>query len=152
VDQLAISFATPLRIIVSEEAPLPLPLPRLTIWCGPFSVTITGAVIMFTMPVNHRIKMQVSYVDAAGNPATVDGDVTWSTSDATIGSVTVDPADSTICVVTSLTKVGQVQITATADADLGEGTRSLVTLCDISIVAGEAVAGTIQPVGTAEPV
>jgi hypothetical protein len=40
-----------------------------------------------------------------------------------------------------------VQITATADADLGAGVRNLVTVCDITIVAGEAVAGTIAPIG-----
>ena len=49
-------------------------------------------------------------------------------------------------------ELGQVQITATADADLGEGTRELVTLMDVTIVAGEAVAGVIQPLGEATPI
>ena len=43
-------------------------------------------------------------------------------------------------------------MTATADADLGEGVRRLTTVCDIEVVAGEAVSGTIQPVGEPEPV
>jgi hypothetical protein len=47
--------------------------------------------------------------------------------------------------------VGQAQVTATCDADLGDGVRELITLCDIEVVGGEAVAGTIQPVGEPDP-
>ena len=107
---------------------------------------------MYTLPVDHSVLMQVSYTDARGNPATIDGDVTWESSDTSIISVTVDQADSTICRATPVGTVGQAQVTATCDADLGEGTRELVTLCDIEVVGGEAVAGSIQPVGEPEPI
>ena len=107
---------------------------------------------MFTMPINYFIELQVSYVDAGGNPAAIDGLVDWESSNGAVVKVDVDPTDSTKCTMTSLAEVGQVQITATADADLGTGVRSLVTLMDVTIVAGEAVAGTISPVGSAQPV
>jgi len=65
--------------------------------------------------------------------------------------VTPQTGDSTIVTVVPVGPTGQIQITATADADLGAGVRNLVTVCDIQIVAGEAVAGTISPVGAPTP-
>ena len=106
---------------------------------------------MFTLPVDDAVKMQVTYVDAEGNPAKVDGPITWASSDETLAEVEVDSADSSIVTVTPVGPTGQVQITATADADLGDGVRELITVCDMSLVAGEAVAGTIQPVGAPFP-
>ena len=81
----------------------------------------------------------------------VDGPVVWTSSDDNILNVTVDPSDSSLCTVQSLTTVGQAQVVATADADIGTGVKTLVTTMDVSVVAGEAVAGTITPVGSASP-
>lgn len=106
----------------------------------------------YTLAVGTQVHVQVSYVDAAGNPATIDGDVSWSSSDETIATVMADAGDSTKAIVRAVGKLGQAQITATADADLGEGVRALITPMDVEIVAGEAVAGTIAPVGGAEPI
>lgn len=117
-----------------------------------FSVKTKGNRIMYTLPIDHKVKMQVSYVDAHGNPATVDGPVTWSSSDATRLTVTVDVTDSTICEVVPVGPLGQVQVTASADVDMGTGVKQLLTIADISLVAGEAVAGTIAPVGDPVPV
>ena len=149
MNQLEISFGTPLRIVVAQEEPQQV-FARLTITHGPFSYTAEGD-IMYTMPISYGVELQVAYVDAGGNPAVVDGPVAWSTSDASIVSVTVDSTDTSKCMMSSASKVGQAQITATADADLGTGVRNLVTLLDVTIVAGEAVAGTIAPVGEAAP-
>ena len=107
---------------------------------------------MYTLPVDHLVKMQVSYVDAAGNPAVVDGSVHWETSDESIATITVDAGDSTIVTVMPAGDLGQVQIRAVADADLGSGVRNLVTIADITVVVGEAVAGVIQPISEAEPI
>jgi hypothetical protein len=107
---------------------------------------------MYTLPVDHLVKMQVAYTDAAGNPAKVDGAVAWATSDTAIATVQADQGDSTICTVTPAGKAGQVQVTATADADLGQGVRQLITTADIDVVAGEAVAGSMQPLGEPEPI
>jgi hypothetical protein len=43
-------------------------------------------------------------------------------------------------------------MTAYADADLGERVRELATTMDVTVMAGEAVAGTITPVGEPEPI
>jgi len=103
----------------------------------------------YMLPVGKRIPVQIAYVDADGNPAKVDGAVAWSSSDAAVGSVLVDTTDSTRAWVDSLA-VGDYQINATADADLGSGVRELVTFFAVTAVGAEAVAGTISPVG--EPI
>ena len=147
--RIEISFTSPLKIVQVEE-PSPI-LAVLTITYQRFTITAKGDRFMFTLPVDDAVKMQVTYVDAEGNPAKVDGPITWASSDETLAEVEVDSVDSSIVTVTPVGPTGQVQITATADADLGDGVRELITVCDISLVAGEAVAGTIQPVGAPFP-
>jgi hypothetical protein len=148
--RIEIAFVSPLRVI--HEDALPLGRQFLTIAYGGFVVTAEGDHIMYTLPIGMAVKMQVSYIDAAGNPAKVDGDVRWQSSSEDIVTVEVDTTDSTICTVTPQGDLGQVQVAASADADLGGGVKELITTCDISVVAGEAVAGTITPVGEPTPI
>jgi len=143
--RIEITFGNALQI-VETDAPRGYSILKIT--HQGFIIEVEGDA-MYTLPVDHYVRMEISYVDAAGNAATVDGDVSWVCSDDTVAHLDVDASDSSIVRVTPL-KVGQVQIVATADADLGEGIRELKTPCDIEIVAGEAVAGTISPIG--EPV
>ena len=110
-----------------------------------------GTDMAYTLPGDKLVTMRVDYVDADGHPATVDGEVTWASSAAEIADVQVDAGDSHICTVTPGTTLGTAQITATADADLGAGVRELITTLDVTVVAGEAVAGTISPVGDPQP-
>ena len=105
----------------------------------------------YKLPNDHAIQLKVSYVDAKGNPAPVDGDVAWASSDETIARVTVGD-DTTACMVYPGDQIGQAQISATADADLGEGVVELITTGTIEVVAGQAVAGTIEPVGDPIPI
>lgn len=149
MNQLEITFGGPLRIEVVPPQPQPGIIARLTVTLNRFK--ITGENLMYTLPVDHTVSMEVSYVDAAGNAAAVDGEVAWQSSDPAIVTLTVDDSDSSIVQVTPVGLAGQVQVTAIADADLGQGVKNLVTVCDINVVAGEAVAGTIQPVGDAQP-
>jgi hypothetical protein len=121
-----------------------------TIRCRDFVVTARGKDMAYTLASGMQVHVKVSYIDAAGNPAVVDGEVAWSSSNPSIATVAPEGADS--AVVRAAGPTGQVQITATADADLGDGTREIVTPMDVSVAAGEAVAGTIEPVGGAEPV
>jgi hypothetical protein len=115
-------------------------------------LTTTGENMAYTLPGDRLIVVRVDYVDGAGHPATVDGDVTWSTSASEIASVTVDAGDTQQCTITPAGTLGTAQITATADADLGSGSRELVTMLDVTVVAGEAVAGVISPVGEPQPI
>jgi len=119
---------------------------------GQFSATAKGDHMAYTLAAGMKIQFQVGYVDANENPATIDGEVTWSSSNDALCTAETDAADSSICTVSAVGATGDVQVTATADADLGGGVRELVTLLDVHIVAGEAVAGTISPVGEASPI
>lgn len=149
--RLEIVFTNPLRIVEEVEEPS-IGKQLLTIEYEQFSIIVEGDHVMYNLPVDHQVNMEVTYVDANNNPAEVDGAVSWSSSDTDIVTVRVDGQDSAICTVVPVGKAGQCQVTATADADLGSGVRSLVTICDIEVVAGEAVAGSVQPLGEAQPI
>jgi hypothetical protein len=103
----------------------------------------------YKLPVGKQITVKIAYVDAGGNPATVDGPVKWGCSNAEITLVGASGQDSTQAYIAGLT-AGDSQVNATADADLGDGTRELVTFFDVTVIGAEAVAGTISPVG--EPI
>jgi|SRR5215831_16476728 len=149
MDQLEISFGTPLRIILTEEKPQPSS--TLTVTDKQTSITLKGNA-MYTMPILYAVGLQVKYVDAGGNPARVDGEVEWASSDPAVVTIQPDTQDTSKCGIASTDNVGTAQVTATADADLGSGVRELITILDVTVVAGEAVAGTIAPVGSAEPI
>lgn len=144
--RVEIWFGNPLRIM---EVPAPPPHGKqfITIRFENFTLTSQGDHVMYTLPVDHSVLMQVSYVDARGNAATVDGEIAWQSSDEAIIKIAIDAQDSTLCRATPAGAIGQAQVTATVDADLGDGVRELVTLCDIEVIGGEAVAGSIQPLG-----
>jgi len=125
---------------------------KITIQYGGFSITGWGDNMAYKLPDDKTIAVKVAYVDAKGNAAAVDGDVTWSSSDDAIATVTADGSDSMSALITPVGPLGQVQISVTADADLGEGIRELITITDLEIVAGEAIAGTISPVGEPQPI
>jgi hypothetical protein len=134
-----------LRVAPPEAKPI------LTVTYGRFIATAEETMAV-TLPAGHQITVEVSYVDNKGNPASVDGEVAWTSSNSEIAEVTVDPADSMTATVQAIGGIGDAQITATADADLGEGTKELVTFLDMHVIPGEAVAGTINVVGTTEPI
>ncbi|MBT1509447.1 hypothetical protein KIP88_02935 [Bradyrhizobium sp. SRL28] len=151
VSRVEIVFANVLKVMEVGEEPLPRVHTLVTVKYEQFAITMEGDHVMYNLPADHTVTMQVSYVDGAGNPAQVDGDVTWFTANEELATIEVDASDDTICKVIPKA-IGRTQVSARADADLGEGTRELLTVCDIMIVAGEAVAGSIQPTGEPQPI
>ena len=105
----------------------------------------------YTLPVTFGLNVSVAYTDQWGNPAAVDGAVGWTSSDEAVATVQPTCDDGMEALIQAGTKVGQAQITATADADLGAGVRALTTLMDVQVIAGEAVAGVITPSGDPIP-
>jgi hypothetical protein len=148
-----IGFANPLTIIVQNASP-PAPSKAgvmVTSKCD--GITVKGmAPIMYTLPDDKQVEVQVAYVDAKGHPASVDGEVDWTTSDQAICNIAVNPDDSTKVMLTPAANLGTAQITATADADLGEGVTEIITILDVQIVGGQAVSGTIAPTGEQQPI
>ena len=124
----------------------------MTIRYEAFTITAKGQGMAYKLPNDKMIAVKVAYVDSKGNPAQVDGNVSWESSDEGIVTIEVDSGDQMQAKVFPVGPAGQAQISVTADADLGEGVREIVTTSDIDVVAGEAVAGTISPVGEPQPI
>lgn len=142
-------------LIEQVEQPSPEP-PRAGAWitakCGGFTVRARGPTIMYTLGNDKTVTVSVTYQDSKGNQAEVDGDVVWSSSDTNIVDVEVDGNNSTLATVTPGDALGQAQVIATADADLGEGVTEIVCTMDITVVAGQAVVGVITPIGPSHPI
>ena len=96
---------------------------------------------MFTLPDDKVANGAITYVDAKGNPAKVDGVPAWSSSDDAVIAV-AQAADGMSAVITPM-GLGTAQVRIEADADLGSGVVSLVTLGDVEVIAGTAVAGVL---------
>lgn len=115
---------------------------KLALWwrltCGRWTITIPMEDAMITMVIGYKLPMHILPVDAAGNPARVDGVPTWALSDGVYGTLTVD-VDGLGATFVPAGILGAVQIRVDADADLGEGVRTLTGLLDVQIEAGEAV-------------
>lgn len=113
-----------------------------TAYLYPYIITAKGNQMAYTLPVDKMIVLEVKYVDAHENPAKVDT-VSWSASNSKV-TAEVDSGSMSMCTVTPSGDVGTVQVVADADADLGTGVRHLITAFDITLVAGEAMAGVIE--------
>lgn len=94
---------------------------------------------MFVLTDIQRVTLHFEVIDAAGNPAAIDGTPEWGSSDEAI--LTVAPADDGMsAMVTTVGPLGAAQIHVTADADLGEGVRPLTGILDFEVHGSEAVA------------
>lgn len=104
------------------------------------------------------VKLFIQPIDAKGNPAPVEaGTVVWVSSDPTIITVGPDPDDATNELKQVATAVGpltadgaSVQVSVSADADLGAGTTTINGTLDITVVASQATSVTINT-GTPTP-
>jgi len=118
---------------------------------GNFETTLIGGHMAYTLPVGMAVDVMVAYSDARGNPAAVDGPVVWDSSSTDVVTAVASNDDPSVCRVSAV-NLGSAQVNATADADLGAGVKTLVTTMTVTVVAGEAVAGTISPVGEPIPI
>jgi hypothetical protein len=133
-----------LKILLEE------PKTRVFITASYGNFTVKGEGNMaYTLPVDMGLRVAVSYVDAKGNPVDLpQGNVSWDTSDPTIVHVDPDQGDDQQAFITPIGTLGNAQITCTGSN--ADGSKVIATL-DITIVAGNAITGTIQPQGAPEP-
>jgi hypothetical protein len=90
-----------------------------------------------------RVRL-TSITDRAGNPAPIQGVPDWASSDPTLMTVTADPdgaGDPTLALCVPMDGAADqlVDVTATVDADLGEGVQPIVGVINWAIVGGRAV-------------
>ena len=136
--RLEIYFATPLRL----EFP-----PKRT-YKGILNLTtdsmeIKGENMATTVQVGHLGEIDVTWVDESGKSAKVDGLTTWATTDSTIVTVQVATGNSQIANWRTVA-IGTAQIQASADADMGEGVKTITSTMDFTVIGGEAVGGQMQ--------
>lgn len=155
---ITLHFADPLKLVVAEIPPPPPPRPSGAVTSivttkldGGFAITARGPTMAYVLPDGMQVGLQISYVDAEGNPAKVDGVVAWSSANDDIAHVIVEGSDGLNVTLLGLSP-GMTQITAKADADMGDGVRALITTLDVEVAPGEAVAGTITPTGEPETI
>lgn len=89
-----------------------------------------------------QVVVSLTTVDAAENPGKIDGTPQWSSSAPDI--LTVTPADNGMSAVIRttgrLTAEGEaVQVSATADADLGAGVTTLTAVQEFAVSGSQAV-------------
>ena len=72
-----------------------------------------------------------------------DGPTSWESSDPSILKVEVSTGNSLISNVYSQGPIGTATIQASADADMGQGVRTVYATYDIVVVKGDAVGGDI---------
>ncbi len=82
----------------------------------------------------------ISFTDAKGKPAKVDGVPTWASSDPTIVDTVTAAADGMSATLHVTDTIGASQITVTADVDLGSGVSNQDFVDTVSVIAGDAVA------------
>jgi hypothetical protein len=139
---LWVSFATPLRIQIESVSPAPAEL-RAVFTLLIASVIVKGENMSTTMQAFSLASVSVEWKDATGSPAHVDGPTTWQSSDPSVVKATVSAGNPQICNLESFAKIGDVSIQATADADLGQGVRTVTALLAITVIGGEATGGDI---------
>lgn len=102
---------------------------------------------MLILPTDQKVKALIEPVDAKGNPAKVDDDPQWTSSNDQIAAVAAEPSDGTGIFkawVTPGALLGTCQINVTADADLGSGITTIAGVLDVQVVGGTAVGFNIQ--------
>lgn len=136
-----------------EPHPEPPPQPRWRIGKVPFSIHFTGNFDMNLKDNAAPQSVSVDWVDSRGKKAPVEaGSLTIVSSDENLvkvvddgaGNFTVEPGalDGVDADVNGV--IGTATVTATADADLGDGKTDVAAVGAVVVVAGDAVLGNLS--------
>ena len=98
---------------------------------------VRADIMALIMTNSQEVDLAIQPLDKRGKPAQVDGVPVWSSSDP--AKVEVAASDDGLSCVAKALNNGTVQISVSADADLGDGIRALTGTLDLEIVSGEAV-------------
>ena len=113
---------------------------RFDLRIGTFAVSFTGDFTML-LPDDKSVFASVSFTDAKGKPARVDGIPVWA-SDNDDAATVVAADDGMSATVTPGTLTGPepwtANITVTADADLGEGVQPIIGTGSVTVTGGTA--------------
>lgn len=115
--------------------------PELAILLGPISEQKASQKVPLTLQITDSQEFDISVgggVDKKGNPAGIQGDVLFESSDA--GILELSNVQSRSVHVRAVGALGIAQITLTADVDLSdEGVKNINDQVTVNVVGGEAV-------------
>jgi hypothetical protein len=103
---------------------------------------ITGDLKTMFLTDSQEVDLAIKPVSRKGNPAQVEGAPVWQSSDPAIVEA-IPSQDGLSCVAKAVGPVGHAQLGVSADADLGEGVRTITGIFEIDVVAGEAASLTV---------
>ena len=89
-----------------------------------------------------QVEVTINPVNRIGQPAPIDGDVVWESTDPTVGEITGLSADGRTATLVARS-AGASQIRAVFDADLGGGVRSVESSGAVEVTLAEAVTGVL---------
>lgn len=100
-----------------------------------------------TITDSQQFTLAAQGVDKKGKVTSVDGAVSFASSDPVLVVTPIDNLSANIVVgdVSAVTLPFNAQITATGDADLGAGVVPVTGVLDVTIVAGQAVNLVLTP-------
>lgn len=96
------------------------------------------------LKVNQNLPVSVKFKDKFGNDAAVDGVPVWAVTDVALADLEV-AADGLSAVLKPKGAVGTLKVQVTADADLGEGVKSILGELEVQLLPGEAVTVELTP-------
>lgn len=102
----------------------------------------TRVVHMF-LKVSQELPMLIEIKDKFGNPAQVEGAPIWALDNPALGTLLV-AEDGMSAKLTPAGQIGAFKVQVSADADLGEGVKSIIGELDVELLAGEAVSVAIS--------
>src|SRR4051812_4999715 len=97
-----------------------------------------------SLTVDQEVSVSLAVTDRVGNPATIDGSPVWASSDESVATVVENAGNPLAAIILSADRAGAALITATVDADLGEGVRQIVGTLEVQVTAGEAQFVTLE--------
>jgi hypothetical protein len=113
----------------------PCPRSQWVFSIGQFQIQFSGEFFM-RLTTEQKTKATVKPLTPAGNPAVIDGEITYQSSNPDVASISDDG------VIVALS-VGATRITASFDADLGDGIRLIELSGSIEVVLAEASTGVL---------
>ena len=88
------------------------------------------------MKADQALDLKVAFKDKLGNDAKVDGLPVWALTDPALGALTV--AEDGLSAVFTAAAVGTLKVQCSADADLTDGTRTILGELEVTILGLEA--------------
>lgn len=95
---------------------------------------------MLVLTDSQKVPLSAAFKTKAGNPAQIEGDPTWASSNESV----IQLRDDNGVFKAFAVGLGQAQVSVTGDADLGEGVKNVTGTLDIEVRPGEAVSASID--------